>query len=199
MTLRSLLCLTFLVSTPAVAQFGPRLGLEIGSTRWGPIGHETADPSNELTPDQPTMVTVRFTTRLGRIGLGLSVGRAARIGFASPNGPGFNLTGDDQAAVWELSPEARFALLPDHRPLQLVLHAGLVFDKWHIKNFENRNRGGVIGGATATAALGQGWGLDLRWDYVSTGTPFNPNEAGTGTSLDGVRRKRLAVGLARRL
>lgn len=79
------------------------------------------------------------------------------------------------------------------------MHAGVVFDKWHIKNFENRNREGLIGGATARAALGQGWGLNLRWDFVTTGTPFNPNEAGTGTSLDGVRRTRLGMGLSRRL
>jgi hypothetical protein len=200
-TLRTLLssCLALLLVAPLAAQEGPHLGLEVGTTRWGAIGHEDGNPSNELVPDEPTMVTVRFTTRIGRMGLGLSIGRAARIGFASPNGPGFNLTGEDQAAIWELSPEARIALLGAGRPVQLFVHAGLVFDKWHIKNFENRNRGGVIGGATARAALGQGWGLDLRWDYLSGSTPFNPNEAGTGTSLDGVRRSRFGVGLGREL
>ena len=201
MTLRALLspCLALLLAAPLAAQDGPHLGLEVGTTRWGPIGHSTADPSNELIPDQPTMVTVRFTTKIGRVGLGLSIGRAARIGFASPNGPGFNITGEDEAAIWELSPEARFSLLPATKRIRLVLHAGLVFDKWHIKNFENRNRGGVIAGATASANLRPGTALDLRWDYLSGSTPFNPNEAGTGTSLDGVRRGRLGLGLSWRL
>lgn len=201
MTLRALLspCLALLLVAPLAAQEGPHLGLEVGTTRWGPIGHATADPSNELIPDQPTMVTVRFTTKIGRVGLGLSIGRAARIGFASPNGPGFNITGEDEAAIWELSPEARFSLLPATTRIRLVLHAGLVFDKWHIKNFENRNRGGVIAGATASANLRPGTALDLRWDYLSGSTPFNPNEAGTGTATDGVRRSRLGLGLSWRL
>ncbi|HEX7917846.1 MAG TPA: hypothetical protein VF454_00505 [Gemmatimonadales bacterium] len=199
MTLRALLCLTLLATTPALAQERPRFGLEVGTTRWGSIGHDTADPSNELIPDQPTMVTARFTTRIGRVGLGLSIGRAARIGFASPNGPGFNLTGEDEAAFWELSPEVRVPLLPARQRVQLTLHAGLVFDKWHIKNFENRNRGGVIGGATASVDVGPGWGVDLRWDYLSGSTPFDPNEAGTGTTLDGVRRSRLVMGVSWRL
>lgn len=197
MTLRTLLCLTLIAATPALAQERPHFGLEVGTTSWKAIAHSSG--SNELIPDEPTMVTARFTTRIGRVGLGLSVSRAARIGFKSPSGPGFNITGDDQAAIWELSPEARVALLPSGRRIQLFVHAGLVFDKWHIKNFENRNRGGVIGGATARMAVGRATAIDLRWDHVKTGTPFDPNEAGTGVTTDDVRRSRLGVGIVWKL
>jgi hypothetical protein len=196
-TLRSLMCLVIFLATPAVAQERPTFGLEIGTTRWKAIAHSGS--GSELIPDQPTMVTARFTTRIGRVGLGLSVARAARIGFKSPSGPGFNITGDDQAAIWELSPEARVALLPAGRRTQLFVHAGLVFDKWHIKNFENRNRGGLIGGVTGRIGVGQGTAIDLRWDYVHTGTPFDPNEAGTGVTTDDVRRSRLGVGIVWKL
>jgi hypothetical protein len=66
-------------------------------------------------------------------------------------------------------------------------------------DFEDRQRLGFIVGATAAANLGNGWNIDLRADLATTGSPFDETEAGTGITLDRVRRFGFATGLSRAL
>jgi hypothetical protein len=191
--------LTLFAAAPALAQEHPRLGFEIGTTRYGSVAHDDATPRDDLSPDRPTMFTVRFTSHLGVVGVGMSVSRSL-MDFSSTNGTGAAYVTHDAASIWEISPELRFAVIRSRSGAALHLHAGIVIDKWQIKEFEDRDRDrmGLIFGATGTANLGGGWDVDLRGDMVRSSSPFDPNEAGSGVTLDPVRRKRLSVGMARR-
>ncbi|MBW8771778.1 MAG: hypothetical protein JF590_00565 [Gemmatimonadetes bacterium] len=187
-----------LTTTPAAAQDHPRLGFEFGTTRYGVIAHDNSSPRNELAPHQPLMATVRFTSHLGPLGIGLSLGRSW-VDFQSTNGSGVMIVDENQATIWEFSPEVRFTPVRSAAGGRLMLHAGVIIDKWQIKDFEDRQRLGLIAGATAAANLGNGWDLEVRADLATTGSPFDPDEAGGGISLDRVRRTRLTSGLSRRL
>jgi opacity protein-like surface antigen len=187
-----------LATTPAIAQDRSRLGFDFGTTRYGAIAHDNSSPRNELSPHQPLMATLRFTSHLGRVGIGLSLGRSW-LDFGSTDGTGVTLVQEKEATIWEFSPELRVNVIHGAAGGRLDFHGGVIMDKWHIKDFEDRSRLGFIVGATVAANLGNGWNVDLRGDLATTGSPFNADEAGGGISLDRVRRTRLTTGVSYQL
>jgi hypothetical protein len=192
------LVLLALATSPATAQDHPRLGFDFGTTRYGTIAHDNSSPRNELSPHQPLMATVRFTSHIGRVGIGFSLGRSW-LDFGSTDGTGVTIVEEKQASIWEFSPELRVNVVHGAAGGRLDFHGGVIMDKWQIKNFEDRSRLGFIVGATVAANLGNGWNVDLRGDLSTTGSPFNADEAGPGISFDRVRRTRLTTGVSHQL
>lgn len=187
-----------LSSSILAAQSGPRLGYEVGTTHYTRMAHDNGSPQVDLRMDRPLAFTVRFTSRLGKVGIGLSVTRSF-VNFQSSDGGEIAVVFDDQAELWQYSPEVRFTALRSPIGSRLDLHAGLVLDRWKIDGLNDRNRVGAVAGSTLTAPVGAVWELGLRGDVTFTASPIEPDEAGGGVTLDAMRRYRVAVGLSHRL
>jgi hypothetical protein len=198
--LYTLLALPCLVLSSAVlsAQSGPRLGYEVGTTHYTRMAHDNSSPQVDLRMDRPLAFTVRFTSRIKKVGIGLSVTRSF-VNFQSSDGGEIAIVFDDQAELWQYSPEVRFTALRSPTGSRLDLHAGMVLDRWKIEGLNDRSRVGAVAGSTLTAPVGRVWELGLRGDVTFTASPFEPNEAGGGISLDAMRRFRVAVGLSHKL
>lgn len=198
----SRLLLTAVVAATAVAplsaQERPRLGFEIGSTRYSKMLHDDSSPSVGLSAYRPLSFTARFTTHIKRVGFGLSVSRSW-VDLGSRDGSGFTVVQEREMTLFEVSPEARVAVFQNAAGARIYLHGGLVIDHWNLKNVGGRSRMGPILGGTVSGNLGNRWSLDLRTDLTFTASPINEDELSSGLHRDPQRRLRLAAGLSRGL
>jgi hypothetical protein len=178
-----------------------RLGLEFASTRFGSTAHTTDSPSTEVSIDDPTIVTLRFTSHIGPVGIGVSVGRMLSADYrnTTPGDP-FDIVQPDQVSLWEVAAEARQAVVKTAAGGRLYLHGGLTLDRWTLEGLDDpRSRFGVIAGMTLAGNVGNGWQVSLRVDGASSGPIYDDDEVSAGIELDPTKRIQVGVGISREL
>jgi hypothetical protein len=178
-----------------------RLGFEFASTRFSSTAHTTGSPSTTVSIDDPTIATLRFTSHIGAVGIGLSVGRIVNADFlnSTPGDP-FDVVQTDQISLWEVAAEARHPVVKTAAGGRLYLHGGFTLDRWSVEGINDaRSKFGVIAGMTLAGNVGNGWQVSLRVDGAASGAIFDDDEGGPGVELDRTERVQLGVGISRQL
>lgn len=193
------LVLVALLPAAGRAQTPWRLTAEVGGTGFTEAFHDSSTPTISAGAWRPRMYTLRLTGRLAGVGVGLGAS-LAKSGMGGGDGSSFVLIFTDQLVLFELAPEVRIPLGRGASGVELLAHAGPVWDHWSLSGEPGRSRLGGQAGMTLSFPLGGAWRTDLRADVAISGSFVNDDETGPDVRRPGsMRRHRLALGISRRL
>jgi hypothetical protein len=180
------------------AQARWQLTFEAGITTFSAAAHDTSTDRIYIRPWRPTSYTLRLLRNGERLGAGL--GLTYIPSSLGVNTADFSFSSSGELQVLEIVPELRYRIGATAPGVELLAHAGPVFEIWAVKGADPRGRIGGLAGATLAFPLAASWRIDLRGDLAMTPSYLNRDEDTAEIHRErSMRRGRVALGLTRRL